>query len=457
MKKFLLSLAAVAMASAAMAGTATFDFVNNAYTLSNTDRSGSKYDKEFTITVGDVTMTATQATGNGFRLWTDGLRLYGGTDAFTLSAKDASITKVVISYAASPGTLAVDGVAVAISSNVSTWEGKAAAPEFVYTVTSNKAIKTIEVTYETNLSGDQKPAGLAFDAATATVIKGEAFTAPEFSNPNNLPVTWNSTNPAVATVADGVVTILADGTTTIEATSAATEEFGTGYASYTLTVVNAAANIADLLENCTVKGDKLLVNFDMTVVYVNGANVYVKDAEGNATLIYQSTTYAKGDVIPAGWVATYSPYAALPEFTMSETPEAKANVEVTYDTLESVSMDDVNKVVWLNGVTFADATPDAKANFEGTLANGDNVAFRNNFTVASVDAGTYNVLCAVSRYNADLQVMPIEYKVGPKVGVEIVAAEADAVYYNLNGVKVANPTNGVFVKVVNGKAVKVVK
>lgn len=42
-------------------------------------------------------------------------------------------------------------------------------------------------------------------------------------------------------------------------------------------------------------------------------------------------------------------------------------------------------------------------------------------------------------------------------GVEgIKASEADAIYYNLQGVQVANPANGVFVKVANGKAVKVV-
>lgn len=42
-------------------------------------------------------------------------------------------------------------------------------------------------------------------------------------------------------------------------------------------------------------------------------------------------------------------------------------------------------------------------------------------------------------------------------GIEADAAEADAVYYNLQGVRVANPENGIFVRVANGKASKVVK
>lgn len=38
----------------------------------------------------------------------------------------------------------------------------------------------------------------------------------------------------------------------------------------------------------------------------------------------------------------------------------------------------------------------------------------------------------------------------------IEAADADALYFNLQGVKVANPANGIYVKVLNGKATKVV-
>lgn len=46
----------------------------------------------------------------------------------------------------------------------------------------------------------------------------------------------------------------------------------------------------------------------------------------------------------------------------------------------------------------------------------------------------------------------------PQDGVEVVVmGEGNAVYYNLHGQKVNNPEKGIFVKVANGKAVKVVK
>lgn len=41
-------------------------------------------------------------------------------------------------------------------------------------------------------------------------------------------------------------------------------------------------------------------------------------------------------------------------------------------------------------------------------------------------------------------------------GIEVEDAEGDAVYYNLEGVKVANPANGLYIKVKDGKAVKVI-
>ena len=38
-----------------------------------------------------------------------------------------------------------------------------------------------------------------------------------------------------------------------------------------------------------------------------------------------------------------------------------------------------------------------------------------------------------------------------------VTEEEEVEYYNLQGVKVANPSNGVYIRVINGKATKVVK
>ena len=66
---------------------------------------------------------------------------------------------------------------------------------------------------------------------------GIPFTAPLFVNPNDLSVTYNSSNTAVAMVdANGVVTILATGTTTITAAFAGNDDIQPCEASYTLVV-----------------------------------------------------------------------------------------------------------------------------------------------------------------------------------------------------------------------------
>lgn len=67
-----------------------------------------------------------------------------------------------------------------------------------------------------------------------------------------------------------------------------------------------------------------------------------------------------------------------------------------------------------------------------------------------LEEGTYTV-------QFDLDELMLTFVSG-SVGVEtVVLGEGKAVYYNLQGQKVANPEKGIFVRVQNGKAVKVVK
>lgn len=90
-------------------------------------------------------------------------------------------------------------------------------------------------------STSRQDPGLNFSAATAEADLADlsSFTAPTFSNPHELNVTFSSSKPEVAAVAsDGTVSILSEGTTVISATSEETEAFFAGAASYTLTVTN---------------------------------------------------------------------------------------------------------------------------------------------------------------------------------------------------------------------------
>lgn len=451
MKKFLLSMAAVAMtASLASAETVTFDFVNETYGLERLSGSTSEYIADGTTIENEgVILTFTSALGDaskngaGSRLWSDGLRCYNGAEV-TVSLASGTIDEITFE-AKTPSSFSLEGNTIK------------------YTPTSkNVAITSITVEYSTGGSTVTLPAGLEFEQNAYTVELGETFTAPTLVNPNNLPVTWTSSNEAVATVAaDGAVTIVGAGTTTITAESAATEEYRAGKASYTLTVVKStkANSIADMLalgnEN---KNNEIIVTFPMTVTYKNGVNTYVTDGK-DFTLLYGNTIgeYEALDVIPAGWTAKYSPYNNLPEFVATTTMPAsteKGTFTPRSVTLADISVDNVNEIVMINNVTFEEATPDTRANFNGTDGN-VSVVFRNNFLLASVESDTYNVLAVPAVYNTTLQVYPIEYNVA--TGIAAIEADGVATYFDLQGRAVKGaPAAGLYIKVLNGKATKVV-
>ncbi len=69
-----------------------------------------------------------------------------------------------------------------------------------------------------------------------------------------------------------------------------------------------------------------------------------------------------------------------------------------------------------------------------------------------------NVTIKLTVLNDDFSAGTLEIGNGIITGVSAVeAANGEAVYFNMQGVRVANPENGLFIRVQNGKAVKVVK
>ncbi|MCM1474964.1 MAG: hypothetical protein NC036_01800 [Muribaculaceae bacterium] len=460
MKKFLLTLATVALASGiAMASDAvvevTFGSKGNVSATGNSAYNGgaATYKGNDGTPIAGKTWTVTNFNNNNNQ-WENMIKC-GTKNAAVVSsvatdfAIPEAVDEVVLGISSFNATSGVNSIKLYTSENGEQWKEvanasqsdlvnkqitmtiQAPAANLYYKVAfdcaqvkSNGLVCLTGITYKGQmLAGDKKYANLTFPASSYNATAGEAFTSPVLSNPNNLPVVWSSSNANAATVDEnGNVTIKFGGVTTITAESAESDEYYAGKASYKLTVLGKAVNIKKLYEYAPAKGDKAIVNFPMTVVYVNGNSVYVVDNGGNSTLIYQSTSYEPGDVIPAGWTATYSPYSGLPEFTMSETPAPSTTTMVTIPSVASVSNADINRVVVLKNVTFANETPASKTNFVGTLADGSSLQFRNNFTIESVAAGKYNVKIAVAIYEnngtSTLQAYPIEYTLVPDTSKE---------------------------------------
>jgi len=109
----------------------------------------------------------------------------------------------------------------------------------------NEDYNEATVSYTINIA--KAEAGLSFDGTAFTVAPGADFTVPTFNNPNNLTVTWSSTDEDIA-IADATSAVIGtkEGTATITASFAGNDCYNAGSASYTITVSNNLEYTFDL-------------------------------------------------------------------------------------------------------------------------------------------------------------------------------------------------------------------
>ena len=140
-------------------------------------------------------------------------------------------------------------------------------------------IQKIEITYELGGSVDtREECGLAYTAEAFTANIGGENEFPTLKNPNDLAVTYDSENPAVATVDEnGIVEPIAEGTTKITATFAGDDTYKAGSVFYTLTVVDPNKPQPDVTLNVEA--------FDITAAY----KIYTYAKDG---VIYKAKAYS---------------------------------------------------------------------------------------------------------------------------------------------------------------------
>lgn len=236
------------------------------------------------------------------------------------------------------------------------------------------------------------------------------------------------------------------------------------------TSVTSLAQLANL-ENKA----KITVDIDLTVVYANGAYVYVYDGQKYGLIYKKDLGLEAGQIITKGWKAAISIYSNLIEIVPDDASLA-ANAGGTVPEPIEIEGDQVttaliaanqNTYIKLIDVTFSQATPAADANkdeagndlraFTGTV-DGNEVAFYQRFGVESVPAGTYNVIGFISVYKENVQVYPVQISASGSISSAEIEENGAAVYYNLQGVKVDNPRDGsLYIRVQGNKAEKVIK
>jgi hypothetical protein len=445
-------------------GTKLINADESTTSSSNTDESVSLVGQSFTN--GDITISFAKGSSSNYSgAYGTEVRWYQGATMTVSAPSDYNITKIFVQTVKnSKGNFTatdangseigtVEGEGTSATTPI-TWTGTASG---AITLTANKAIRFsyIEVTY--SAAGEEFLAAPTFSIGTATYYEAQTVEISQ-SEADDIYYTIDGTEPTTAsTVYTGAITV--SETTTIKAIAISgnlTSDVAS--ATYTIVYPTEVKSIAEAI--ATESGTAINVNFPLTVAYVNGGNIFATDAAGDFIQVFIYNSGLKtNDVIPAGWIATYTLYSNYtPEFVpVSTLPTATETAEFTAAAVDpaSISTDMVNSVVVLNGVSFTEATPDTKTNFTGTVGETE-LTFRNNYTIDSVEAGTYDVTVVVTVYSGNVQLYPISYSVSGESGINTVSAAATATtaeVYNLQGIRVANPTRG-GIYIINGQKIR---
>ena len=338
MKKLLLSLLV------ALAAAVSNDVMAQAYkTLSFPDDSAAvnkvgAYNKTWQAVVGTDVWTIANFNNNSWNNWTYikcGSKNFASVASIrTDFAIDKAIANVVVTIDALKETDKINSVKLQVAADTSfnTVEQEIAAEELavgnlIFTIptpvankyykvvfdmakaSSNGIVQISKVMYNEAGAVVLEPAGISYSRKQYDITLGDTVDFVALNNPNNLPVTYASSNTNVATIdSDGNVEVVGVGTTTISATSEKTDKFDAGYASYIINV-KAPADPSESIVNTPETAYTVAQAIDVItagkglddMVYVVGYIHKIKEVStqyGNATFyISDNLTDTQNDIM----------------------------------------------------------------------------------------------------------------------------------------------------------------
>lgn len=408
---------------------------------------GGVNEVSFTVTKGQlrlVAITITTDEGAGSEKADAGL-------AFASETVNATLGEAVPANAL---TKATDAAAVYSSSNEEVATVDAATGVVTLVAAGTTTIKATTEATDTYKAGEasytlvvvdpnaKKEANLAFANATVTVDLSETVPANELTKDTDAAVVYTSSNEEVATVdaATGEVTLVAAGTTTIKAVAEATDKYEAGEASYTLTVTDKAEIVYE--------NDGKTEGSNFTFEAGEGENPWKFSDYGMTGNAFNLTD------------KTADAYAVSPVFDLTNRIKPISITQTfayNYVTVEqvpeyfSIAVREEGATEW----TLLTAAPAPEAMNKWTYVD--------DYTI---DLGAYEgkKIQIGYHYVADgtvcggWQIKDILVK-GKKTSAvsDITVEDEDApvVYYNLQGVRVANPANGLYIRVQGKKATKI--
>ena len=371
--------------------------------------------------------------------------------AFASETINATLGEAVPANALTKGT---DAAVVYTSSNVEVATVDAATGEVTLVAAGTTTIKAATEATEKYKAGEasytlvvvdpnaKKPANLAFANATVTVDLSEAVPANALTKDTDAAVVYTSSNVEVATVdaATGEVTLVAAGTTTIKAATEATETYEAGEATYTLTVMDKAEIVyendgktdASGFTFEVVEGENpwLFSSFGMTG---NAFKITGKTADAYAVSpVFDLTNRIKPISITQTFAYNFITVAQVPEyFTIAVREEGATEWTVL---TAAPAPEAMNK--W----TYVDDYAIDLGAYEGK----------------KIQIGYHYVADGTVCGGWQIKNILVKGKKSSAVSdITVEDSDAPVVYYNMQGVRVANPANGLYIRVQGKKATKV--
>ncbi len=385
---------------------------------------------------------------------------------------------------------------------------------------------------------------LAYSAETCEATIGGENEFPTLTNPNDLAVTYDSENPAVATVDEnGNVEPLSEGTTKITATFAGDDTYKAGSVFYTLTVVDPNKPQPDATLNveafditaaykiytyakdgviykakayssngmqvnstststgvesgiASVENANNLIIKQIVVTFSSGTNSNITVSMGNEpnsvkgsedATDYKTTGINVAESAVAitgtgsGKVYTYTPADNYKYFALKSTSTVKiSSIEIYYkekpaapvikdgdvEIAESIEFEGDSKVVYLDLPEGVNAYYKFEVAEEATPAEAPRRAAHTpaeGFTqyvhadgITLTDNGTLHVYTEKDGAVSETRKVAVT-KTGDATAIEAIEADTTAPveYFNLQGIRVENPENGLYIRRQGSKTTKV--
>ncbi len=448
MKKFLLSLAAVAL----VAGSAIAEEVTIDMTKVVTENEWTSSAPLSGFTESDITFEFDTATGTNYpRVYLNAAGTIGGFQMYkgnTLSITVPSGNRIeAMKFTATTPSYYMNAtcdLGAFTTTGMKTdyeWEAKDDVTNVVTFVGNGTIqIKTVVITYSEFSGKIPEKANLSFPEQEYVVTMGDEFPTPVLTKATTAPAAYTSSNPAVATVdaETGAITLVAPGSTVITATCEANEDYFGGTASYTLEVkkvqviaVGQHNIICSIADKSGFTSTTATSSSGATVNMVDDGIEFTMSRGGYTNIYYYNAT---GDIwVPAN--STVKVVAPEPYVLRSITFNLSAE-GVKYQCELTASIGEMqpqtkggDKIEWIGEDKEVTFTVSPKAVYsEAYSASAGKLCF------SSVDVA-YDIYTGVN---------------------EVETVKGEAKFFDLNGRQVAYPTNGIYVMIVDGKASKVV-